>query len=75
MGLWHLLIIGILHDLALMTELAAIGALHHRGCHGTINVLIDVLLLHNSALLVIIVDGHLRRDVLRFSLFELLIAH
>ena len=68
LSLRHLLIITI----HLTLIVAAICTLEHG--HRSINVLIYILVLHHGALLIIIVDSHLRAQILRILMLKLLIA-
>jgi hypothetical protein len=59
---------------ALVVDLATVSALQHRRSQISVNILVNILLLHERALLVIVINSHLRRNTLRVRVLKLLIT-
>ena len=71
--LLHLLVAAV--HATLVVDLAAVSALQHRRCHSSVNILVNILLLHERALLIIVVNCHLGWDVLCVRVLKLLITY
>lgn len=73
LSLLHLLVATV--HATLVVDLTTISALQHGRCQSSVNILINILLLHERALLIIVVNGHLRWDVLCVRVLKLLITY